>query len=283
MSENTSQPDFSQHDGWERRNKSHGTMASYAFGSFAVELVGNSFGALYFFFYETELSLGPAFLFAANVLFAIWNAVNDPLIGFISEKKRPFWKKWGKRGFWTAFTIPLIYLNYIAVFSPPGFILKPDCYTALCSVPWFFDYLLFLWLFIMLCLADTFYSLFYVHWFAQFPEKFQGDDVKRKANVWRLYFAIGAVLVGNLIPPLSYHSDDIRSYGFIALVVGAIALLSSVGVIYGTRQSPRRKAIEWHEGEQNRNHFGSTLGGFRNKSYVAYLCFYIGNKPWTNL
>jgi GPH family glycoside/pentoside/hexuronide:cation symporter len=256
-------------------------MASYAFGSFAVELVGNSFGALYFFFYETELLLGPAFLLAANVLFAIWNAVNDPLIGFISEKKRPFWKKWGKRGFWTAFMIPFIYLSYIAVFNPPGFILKPICYTELCNVPWFFDYIMFLWLFVMLCLADTFYSIFYVHWFAQFPEKFQDDKTKRKANVWRLYLAILAVLVGNLLPPLLYTYDDIRSYGFMALIVGAIALIPSVGVIYGTRQSPRRKAIEWHEGELKQESFWKYFKlGLGTKSYVAYLCFYIGNKLW---
>ncbi|MBN2154474.1 MAG: MFS transporter [Candidatus Lokiarchaeota archaeon] len=280
MSENTSKIDYSQLDGWEKRNKSHWTMSSYAFGSFAVELVGNSFGALYFFFYETELYLGPAFLLAANVLFAIWNAVNDPLLGFISERKRPFWKKWGKRGLWTAICIPLLYISYLAVFTPPGFLI-PTCYTEYCQPAWFFDYILFLWLFVMLCLADTFYSLFYVHWFAQFPEKFQDDATKRKANVWRLYLAIAAVLVGNLLPPLLYEYDDIRSYGMMALVIGAIALIPSAGVLYGTRQSPRRKAIEWHEDEEKQESFWKYLKlGLATKSYVAYLCFYVGNKIW---
>ena len=65
------------------------------------------------------------------------------------------------------------------------------------------------------------------------------------------------------------------------LMIGAIALLSSVGVIYGTRQSPRRKAIEWQEGEQKQESFWKYFkAGFSNQSYVAYLCFYIGNKIW---
>jgi GPH family glycoside/pentoside/hexuronide:cation symporter len=133
----------------------------------------------------------------------------------------------------------------------------------------------------MLCLADLFYSLFYVHWFAQFPEKFRTDDDKRKANVWRLYLAIGAVLVGALLPPLLYEYDNIRSYAMMALVIGAIALIPSAGVLYGTRQSPRRKMMEWHEDKIESSPFWKYFKiGMGTKSYVAYLCFYIGNKIW---
>ncbi|MHA1518980.1 MAG: MFS transporter [Promethearchaeota archaeon] len=266
MSESTT-TDFSQLDGWEKRNSSWKTKLSYASGAFAIEMVSNAFGGLYFLFYETELHLGYTFLIAANVLFAIWNAVNDPLLGWISEKKRPFWKRWGKRGFWLAISIPPMYLSYALLFNIP-------------KVLWTNDWLMFIWLFFMLCMADTFYSLFYVHWMGTFPEKFQNDKAKRSANVFRLYLAIGGVVLGNIIPLLLYDFDEPDSYGQMAWIVCGIGALAGVGVIYGTRQSPRRKAMEL-ELEAKQDPFWSHMKmGLKTRSYVAYLCFYFGSKIW---
>ncbi|TFH31331.1 MAG: MFS transporter, partial [Promethearchaeota archaeon] len=259
--------DFSQLNGWEKRNSSWKTKLSYASGAFAIEMVSNAFGGLYFLFYETELHLGPAFLVAANILFAIWNAVNDPLLGWISEKKRPFWKKWGKRGLWLAISIPPMFLAYALVFNVP-------------KVLWTNDWLMFIWLFFMLCMADTFYSIFYVHWMSTFPEKFRNDKTKRSANSFRLYLAIGGVILGNIIPLLLYDFDSPESYGNMAWVVCGIGALSGVAVIYGTRQSPRRKAMEMELEAKQDPFWGHLKLGLKTRSYVAYLCFYLGSKIW---
>ena len=264
-------------DDWSKRNKSHKTMFSYALGSFAVELIGSAFGGLYFKFYEDELLLGPIFILVANILFAIWNAVNDPLIGYISEKKRPFWKKFGKRGLFLAIAIPPLYIAYTLVFNVPKIFWK----TGLADPAWYLDYIMFAWLFIMLCMGDTFYSLFFVHWMGQFPEKFPTDKIKSKANVWRLYLAITAVVVGTLLPAQIYRYRDPGSYGTMAVIIGLIAIIPSIGVIYGTRESPHRISLELEEVEEEKPDFWHYLKlGFKTKSYIAYLCFYFGNKIW---
>lgn len=256
-------------DDWKVRNSSWLSMMSYAFGAFAIEMVGNSYGSLYFFFYETELLIAGGFLVAAQVLFAIWNAVNDPLIGFITEKQRPYWKRWGKRGLWLATSIIPMYVAYALVFNPPQFIHDSN-------------WGLFIWLFIMLALADTFYSIFYVHWMGQFPEKYPTDKLKRKGNVWRLYLAILAVVVGNLVPPEIYHYGDIGSFGRMAIIIGILGCFGGVMAIYGTRQSPRRIALDIaSDNTEEKSTFMQYMKlGLSTKSYVAYLCFYFGNKIW---
>lgn len=92
-------------DNWKEWHESHKSMASFGVGSFLIELIQNAFAGLYFFFYETELLLPGVFLLLANVLFAIWNAVNDPLLGYLMEKPRKFWNIWGKHFPFLAFTV----------------------------------------------------------------------------------------------------------------------------------------------------------------------------------
>lgn len=253
-------------DDWQEWHESKKSMFSFSFGSFGIELVGNAFAGLYFFFYETELLLPGIFLLIANTIFAVWNAVNDPLIGYIVEKPRGFWSKWGKRYPWLCTMLIPMYVAYFLLFSPP-----------IGSSP----IVLFLWMVVMLVLADTFYSGFFVNWQGMFPEKYRSDESRRKGNVWKLVLAISSVIVGTLIPPQIYQYDVVESYSAMAAVMLVVGCIAAVFVMYGGREDPARKAQQVIQGEiEQEPFFASLKHGLKNKAFLGYIFLYFGNKVW---
>ena len=73
---------------------------SYSLGSFYDDFATTALATWYLKFYETEIFLSIGLLVAAVVLYGLWNAVNDPIAGYISEHPFKFTKKLGKRFTW---------------------------------------------------------------------------------------------------------------------------------------------------------------------------------------
>jgi len=69
-------------------------MASYGFGKFFDEFLKVAFGTLVFFYYESELGLNVWITALGFIIFAIWNAVNDPFLGYLIDRPFKFTKKW---------------------------------------------------------------------------------------------------------------------------------------------------------------------------------------------
>ena len=57
----------------------------------------SAFGLYTIFFYETVIGLPNEFAVAAFIIFSLWNAINDPFLGYIIEKFPMNWTK--KRGY----------------------------------------------------------------------------------------------------------------------------------------------------------------------------------------
>ena len=89
-------------------------MISYGLGKFHAEFFNQAFGVLAFLYYETEVQLDLALTAIAFILYSLYNAVNDPLIGFLTEKKvNPFAEKHGRRFPW----ILIVFLKYCSCCS----------------------------------------------------------------------------------------------------------------------------------------------------------------------
>ena len=85
----------------EVRENSVPIMLSYgAYQTFA-QWITCAFGLYVFFFYEVEIGLNVGIAAVALIIYSIWNAVNDPLIGYFLERfHMPWEKRWGKRFPW---------------------------------------------------------------------------------------------------------------------------------------------------------------------------------------
>ena len=58
---------------------------------------GYAFGGYYLFYYVDVLGLAVALTAIVNVVYAIWDAVNDPLVGYLADNTRT---RWGRRRPW---------------------------------------------------------------------------------------------------------------------------------------------------------------------------------------
>ena len=119
------------------------SMASFACGTFLNEFIMMAFFAFSFFYYEAEIGLNVWLVGLGYVIYAIWNAVNDPLVGYLTDRAFKFTKKWGRRFPWIIIGgIPWVF-SYILVFTPPD--VEPQGVGA---------WILFAWLVFTMCLYD---------------------------------------------------------------------------------------------------------------------------------
>ena len=133
-------------------------MVSFGFSALSREFLLMAFNTFVFFYYEAELGLNVWYIMLALIFFAIYNAINDPLIGYLTNRPFKFTKKWGRRFPWMIIGgIPLGF-SYFLIFSPP----KVDPQSG----PW----VLFAWLLLATCLFDTCNTIFYVNFQAFFAE-----------------------------------------------------------------------------------------------------------------
>jgi len=247
-------------------------MASYGSGSLAREFINMAFTATVFFYYEAVVGLEVWVIFLATFLFALYNMVNDPLIGYLTNRPFKFTKKYGRRFPWLLLGgIPLC-ASYIIVFMPPV--------TDPVSGAW----ILFAWMLFTMALFDTFHSLFFVNFMALFPEKHRSNKERRIAS--GIYIPIGVigVALGALVPPLLFKypgeaAPDIVLQSFITqgVIVALIALLAMLLAIPGFREDKELvgKYLETYARNPERESFiKSLVTALKQKSFLVYMVIY---------
>ncbi len=240
-------------------------MASYGLGGMSREFVSMAFNVFVFFYYETEIGLNVWIIVLALIIFAVYNAINDPLIGYLTNRPFKFTKKWGRRYPWILLGgIPLGF-SYFLVFFPPN--VDPV------SGAW----ILFAWLLFTVCLFDTFHSIFFVNYQALYPDKFRSVDERRTATGIQIALGIVGVAFGAIIPPLFITFRDLQTYIFQGLIVAAISLVLMIFAIPGVREDKENidLYLTSYEKQPKRESFiKSTKIAFKQKSFVAFIILY---------
>jgi len=238
------------------------SMVSYGFGAYISEFFGMAFGAYVFFYYETVIGLNVWLTSIGFIIFAIWNAVNDPLIGFLTDRPFKFTKKWGRRLPWVIIGgIPWI-LSYLLLFTPPD--VDPNSGAII----------LFIWLVVMTCLYDTFASLFQVNYYSIFPDKFRGDSERRLASTLMTQVAALGLASGSMIPSLFIVFGERSTYTLQAGVAVIVCLLALVAVIPGSREDQVRIDCyleSCEEDMERRPFFKEFKTCLKHKNFMAYV------------
>ena len=131
----------------KEKDKVHSRLGHllYSFGAVPSALPYNMIGSWLFTFYTIEVGLSLIEFGLLFMIYGIWNAINDPVIGFYMDKLNP---KKGRRVPWIIYgTIPMTF----------GFI-------GLWWVPFTTKDLVFLYGLIMLFLFDTGFTMCMTAW-----------------------------------------------------------------------------------------------------------------------
>ncbi|MHA1718055.1 MAG: MFS transporter [Promethearchaeota archaeon] len=209
--------------------KSVGKMISFGMADLELDTLSFVVGQFLLLFYETEIGLNIWYVTFGYVIYAIWNAVNDPLIGFITDVPRKYWKKWGKRfPLIIGASIPFIFTIYL-VYAPPNW--NPE------TQPWFYV----LWFIFSTCLFDTFFSIIFTSHFAQFPDLFRSDSDRRKSGGIRMALSLIGTTIGAVVPGMLITYYDRASYAKMALIFVGIGFVLFLTYIPGHIESKEMK------------------------------------------
>lgn len=204
------------------------------------------------------------------VLFAVrlFDAVNDPVIGWASDRFRP---KFGRRRTWFAASIPILMLGVYNLFWPPA-----DAGVAHVG----------LWT-LVLSIGYTCAFLSYTAWGAELQTTYRG---RARVAAWRE----GLVLVGTLVAitvPFSIgweRADEMHGFAVLAIII-VIALPLFAAITIFTTPEPKehtRKPIAFREGlhhlRQNRPFqrllAAFFLNGFANSIAATLFLLYCAQR-----
>jgi GPH family glycoside/pentoside/hexuronide:cation symporter len=240
---------------------------SYSLGSFFDTFYVASFTVRVIYFYENELFLSIVLIGIAFSLYGFWNMINDPLIGWITDKGTRFTKRWGRRFPW--FLIGAIFINFV--------------YILIYIVPFNDQLGMFIWLLVIICLFELCYSLWQVSWLSLYPDKFRSQKERTKLGALTTIFGQLGTIMGIFISPLFIIYGNIESYIIAALVVAMISLVIGLLIIPGMREDEKLiahelKSIEAQKKEKE-SYWKIAKFALKQKNFVSYilwyLCFYM--------
>jgi len=218
---------------------------AYSFGAIATALSYQAFSAWILFFYVDVKKLTPMLAGIAMIIYSLWNAANDPLAGYISDRTRT---KWGRR------------IPYIAIGAIPFGII----YYLVWSPPFGADQMIWLFVYFILIinLFDTFYTFVILNWASLFPEMFPSFKERAEVNSIRQLFGVVGLILGIALTPLIYSSIGWSGMGILYGAVIASALLIS---LFGSRE---RKEFSLDKSLGVKEAF---FRSFVNKSFLTYV------------
>jgi GPH family glycoside/pentoside/hexuronide:cation symporter len=240
-------------------------MASYCSGIMSREFVQMAFNVLVFFYYEAEVGLNVWIIGLGLIIFGIYNMINDPLVGYLTNRPFRFTKKWGRRFPWIMIGGIPFGFSYFLVFTPPNVDPKAGAW------------ILFGWLLFTTCLFDTFHTIFFVNLQSLFPDKFRSLNERRTVTGFQVLFGALGVSLGAMIPPLFITFGDLTSYIFQGLVVLLIAIVTIILGIPGVREDPQTIEIylsSVSKGVKRESFYKIMKIAFKQKSLVAYIFLY---------
>jgi len=222
-------------------------MIAYSVGSLGTTLSMQCFNTFVPIFYIDRLKLSPALFGLAMTIYAIWNAINDPLAGQISDRTRT---RWGRRIPYVAFlTVPMV-LSFILVWTPPFSVARGQMTQ------------LFLYFTFIICLLDGLWTFVVLNYTSLFPEMYPNEKQRASVSAWRQVFTVVGLLVGVALPPLLYGPLGWPLTALIFAVVTGVSLLVSLAGSHEAKEFSQEEPLRLR---------AALLATFKNKSFLLFL------------
>jgi len=179
----------------------------WGIAALGTSLISGIYGGLLTIFYQDYLGLSARWIGIAATVYALWNAFNDPLFGYITDNTR---SKRGRRIPYMRFTAPFLALTFILVwFAPP----QAGQQT------------LFWWMLGSMLLYDTCYTIIGLVYASLLPEVTESDAQRNGLQISSSLFSMLGTLLGFMIP------DFVRPKTGEASLVPLYIAMIAVGII----------------------------------------------------
>jgi GPH family glycoside/pentoside/hexuronide:cation symporter len=223
------------------------TKILYGVADVALNIKSTSLNQFLLFFYADVVHVAPAMVGAAIFAGKLWDAVTDPLMGYISDTTR---SRWGRRRPWIVASAVPMGVCYYLLFAPP------DLTPAMSAI----------YLGVLGILLFTFFTMFatpYLAWGAELARNYH----ERTAVVQiRAVFGVVGGVIGATAPVLIANAvdDQRRGFGIMAMVLGACIAASTLVTGMRVPETPREPV----PGAGPRHFFRGLLGTLANRDFL---------------
>ncbi|MDC7228319.1 MAG: MFS transporter [Spirochaetales bacterium] len=188
------------------------------------DLGGNLFFTLigfYLLFYLTDIAqLAPALAGTVLMIGKIWDAITDPVTGFLSDRTRT---RWGRRR-------PYMFIGSIIALAAMGLMFTAPGVENQTR--------LFIYFVFMYCLLNTAYTLVNIPYTAMLPELSSDFDQRTILVGYRMSFAVIGTFVGAgaVLPIVGAFESAEAGWSFMGYFAGFIMLATSFITIWAIRE-----------------------------------------------
>jgi GPH family glycoside/pentoside/hexuronide:cation symporter len=205
-------------------------------------------------FYTDAALIAPALAGGALAIGKLWDAVNDPLFGWLSDRTSS--KRFGKRRVYMIFgAVPLAFSIMLVWYVPAGLS----------------DTMVFLWIAGSFIIYDTMVTLTSVPYYALSSELTQDYDERASLTTVRMLFGVPSYLVGAALTPViaGLFAAPRIGYSVVGVVFGIFAaaglLISAAGIKERPASQTKSTIPPWT----------SFLYTFKNRPFVQLIIAYL--------
>jgi GPH family glycoside/pentoside/hexuronide:cation symporter len=230
------------------------TKIIYGVGDVGNAVVNSAVQFFLMIFYTDGALIAPALVANALLVGKIWDAVNDPLFGWLSDRTT---SRFGKRRVYMIFgALPLAVTIALLWFVPRGL-----------SDTW-----VFLWIAFTFILFDTMWTLTNVPYYALTAELTDDYDERASLTAFRMVLGVPAYIVGAALTPalVGLFATKRAGYGAIGVIYGVLAAV--VLWISAAGLKERKKISESKAKAPPLQTFLATL---RNRPFVQLIVAYL--------
>ncbi len=230
------------------------TKLFYGVGDIGNAVINSAVQFFLMKFYTDGALILPALAGTALLAAKIWDAINDPLMGWLTDRTS---SRFGKRRVFMLFgALPLGMSIALLWFVPPG---MPVLWT-------------FLWISLSFALFDTFWTLTNVPYYALTSDLTDDYDERSSLTAYRMVMAVPAYLVGAALTPAIVGAFAVQrtGYAFIGIAYGLLATVSLLVCAWNIRERKSNSASVTQG-----TPLKSLVATFKNRPFVRLLIAYI--------
>ncbi|MEB3338922.1 MAG: MFS transporter [Leptolyngbyaceae bacterium] len=239
---------------------SFATKLAYGAGDLGPAITANIQVVFLLFFFTNVAGINPGLAGSILMIGKIWDAVNDPFVGVLSDRTR---SRWGRRLPWIALGAIPFGIFFVLQWIVPQF--SPDPIANQWGLFWYYV--------LVAIIFNTFYTVVNLPYTALTPELTQDYDERTSLNSFRFTFSIGGSIL-SLILALGifgiFKDDPIKQYW----VMGVIAAILSVLPLYWCVWGIHRRVLALEVARRNEPETSTELP-FLNQLQIAF-----SNRPF---
>ena len=196
---------------------------SYGLGDLGPAMAANWMAVFQLIFLTNVAGLNPGLAGTVLLVGKVWDAVNDPLVGLLSDRTQ---SPWGRRLPWLFWGAIPFGLSFLGLWWVPPFPREPQ--TPIWPLFWYYVG--------VGLLMNTFYTVVNLPYTALTAELTQDYDERTRLNSFRFGFSIGGSILALLLALVIFQwlpQDPRRQYLVLGVVGAVLVTLPVYGCIGG--------------------------------------------------